>query len=69
MKYKLEIVGHYSKPVERQVCEGVYIHPESLTPHSLGMNSKLYQHLHAVPVDEIPSQNLTNIGLFWGLYR
>ena len=35
------------------MCEEVYIHSESRTPQNLGMNSKLYHHLHAVPVDEV----------------
>ena len=45
VQYKLEIVGHYSKPVERQVCEGVYVHTD---PSEVIMNSKLDHHLPAV---------------------
>ena len=45
LKYKLEIVGHYSKPVEREVCEGVYVHTDN---SDLVMNSKLDHHLPAV---------------------
>ena len=44
VKYKLEIVGHYSKPVEREVCEGVYVHTDN---SDLVMNSKLDHHLPA----------------------
>ena len=29
VKFKLEIVGHFSKPVEREVCEGVYVHTDT----------------------------------------
>ena len=34
MQYAMELVGHYTKPVERQVCEGVVIHsdPSDLVP-------------------------------------
>ena len=45
VRYKLEIVGHYSKPVEREVCEGVYVHTD---PSDVVMNSKLDHHLPAV---------------------
>jgi hypothetical protein len=45
VKYKLEIVGHFSKPVEREVCEGVYVHTDT---SDLVMNSKLDHHLPAV---------------------
>ena len=45
VKFKLEIVGHFSKPVEREVCEGVYVHTDT---SDLVMNSKLVHHLPAV---------------------
>ena len=45
VKFQLEIIGHYSKPVERQVCEGVYVHSDQ---SDLVMNSKLDHHLPAV---------------------
>ena len=45
VKFNVEIVGHYSKPVERQVCEGVYVHSDQ---SDLVMNSKLDHHLPAV---------------------
>ena len=45
VKYKLEIVGHFSKPVEREVCEGVYVHTDT---SDLVMNSKLDNHLPAL---------------------
>ena len=41
----MELIGHYAKPVERQVCEGVYIHSD---PSDLVMNDKLDHHLPAV---------------------
>ena len=45
VQYSLELVGHFSKPVERLVCEGVYIHSD---PSDLVMNDKLDHHLPAV---------------------
>ena len=45
VKFNVEIVGHYSKPVERQVCEGVYVHSDQ---SDMVMNSKLEHHLPAV---------------------
>ena len=45
VKFNLEIVGHYNKPVERQVCEGVYVHSDL---SDIVMNSKLDHHLPAV---------------------
>ena len=45
VKFQLELIGHYSKPVERQVCEGVYVHSDQ---SDLVMNSKLDHHLPAV---------------------
>ena len=45
VQYGLELVGHFTKPVERLVCEGVYIHSD---PSDLVMNDKLDHHLPAV---------------------
>ena len=45
VKFNTEIVGHYNKPVERQVCEGVYVYSDL---SDLVMNSKLDHHLPAV---------------------
>ena len=45
VQYAMELVGHFSKPVERQVCEGVVIHSD---PSDLVLNSKLDHHLPAV---------------------
>ena len=45
VKFKLEIVGHFSKPAESEVCEGVYVHTDT---SDLVMNSKLDHHLPAV---------------------
>ena len=41
----MELIGHFSKPVEREVCEGVYIHSD---PSDIVMNDKLDHHLPAV---------------------
>ena len=38
-------MGHFSKPVERLTCEGVYIHSD---PSDVVMNDKLDHHLPAV---------------------
>ena len=45
VEFKLEVLGHFNKPVERQVCEGVYIHTD---PSDVVMNSKLGHFLPAV---------------------
>ena len=45
MEFKMEVLGHFNKPVERQVCEGVYIHTD---PSDVVMNSKLDHFLPAV---------------------
>ena len=45
VQFGMELIGHYAKPVERQVCEGVYIHSD---PSDLVMNDKLDHHLPAV---------------------
>ena len=45
VQYSLELVGHFSKPVERLLCEGVYIHSD---PSDLVMNDKLDHHLPTV---------------------
>ena len=41
----MELIGHFSKPVEREVCKGVYIHSD---PSDIVMNDKLDHHLPAV---------------------
>ena len=45
VQYGLELVGHFTKPVEQLVYEGVYIHSD---PSDLVMNDKLDHHLPAV---------------------
>ena len=45
VEFKLERLNTYSKPVERQVCEGVEIHNDN---SEIVMNSKLDHHLPAV---------------------
>ena len=45
VQYSLELVGHFSKPVERLTCKGVYIHSN---PSDVVMNDKLDHHLPAV---------------------
>ena len=45
VEFKLELIGHYEKPVERQVCEGIYIHTD---PSDVVMNSKVDHFLPAV---------------------
>ena len=45
MEYKLELVGHTSKPLERQSWEGCEIHGDQ---SEIIMNSKLDHHLPAV---------------------
>ena len=45
VRYKMEVVGHTSKPLERQSWEGCEIHGDQ---SSIIMNSKLDHHLPAV---------------------
>ena len=45
VQFSMELIGHFSKPVEREVCEGVYIHSD---PSDIVMNDKLDHHLPAV---------------------
>jgi hypothetical protein len=48
VQFRMELIGHFSKPVEREVCEGVYIHSDS---SDIVMNAKLDHPLPAVARD------------------
>jgi hypothetical protein len=45
VEYKMEVVGHYNKPLVRQITEGCEIHGDQ---SNIIMNSKLDHHLPAV---------------------